>query len=164
MRETAEEVIFPSPDEAENSEQWWTFCHWLHMFNINTFLPVLSCRVLQSVARGHDTKGPAHVQTRHPRLCRHRVRHRPFENPYPRIARRGCRNGQQDHPRGKAAGAGALLAFVTDTDLSCKILDDLNCGHVQENLNGRQVIVVYKPAGYQMQPYAPPTNKRNRIF
>lgn len=102
----------------------------------------LSCRVLHSVARGHDTEGPAHVQTRHPRLCRHQVRHRPFENPYPRIARRGRRNGEQGHPRRQAAGAGALYAFVTDTDLSCKMLDDLNCGHVKENLNGRQVIVV----------------------
>lgn len=78
----------------------------------------LSCRVLQSVARGHDTEGAAHVQTRHPRLCRHRVRHRPFENPYPRIARRGRRHGEQGRPRRQAAGAGAVFTFVTDTDLS----------------------------------------------
>lgn len=31
---------------------------------------------------------------------------------------------------------------MTDTDLSCKMLADLNCGHVKENLNGSQVIVV----------------------
>lgn len=28
-----------------------------------------------------------------------------------------------------------------DSDLSCEMLDGLNCGHVKETLNGRQVIV-----------------------
>lgn len=108
-------------------------CEWAVMLSHvqhERFPSFLSCRVLQSAAREHDTQKPPHVHTRDPRLCCHRLRHRSFEKLHPRVTWWGRRKGKRGHARGTTAGAGALRAqaFVTDREdtLQHNRLDDLN--------------------------------------